>query len=99
MATYPIQLSVFHRVSNTVGCPTVGSARKAGVDACAKCSLALLAITASAIGDIEWHYNAISFLQQCHAGSKLLNYTHILVALVQLVHVKLANSRVMIYRM
>ena len=58
----------------------VRSARETWVNARAECRLALLAILTTTVCDVEWHDNAVSFLEKCDARTNIFYDTHVLVA-------------------
>jgi hypothetical protein len=59
---------------------TVCATRESGIDACAECRLAFLAVAASAVGDVERDHDAVTRLQERDSLSNVLNDAHILVS-------------------
>ena len=64
----------------THGDVAVGATGEAGVHSSAERRLALLAVAATPVGDVERHHDAVALFEQGHAGPNLVYYAHVLVA-------------------
>lgn len=61
---------------------TISTSSKAGVDAGAKGSSALLAVAAATVSDVEGHDDSVALLQQGDTLAELLDDAHVLMACV-----------------
>jgi hypothetical protein len=52
------------------------------IHACAECGSAFLAVPAAAVGDVEWHHDAVSFLEKRNAGPGLDYDAHVLMSYI-----------------
>lgn len=55
-------------------------ASEARVDTRAKSRLSFFAVPAAAIGNVEWHHDSITFLEETDTLAHLFDKTHVLVA-------------------
>jgi hypothetical protein len=53
---------------------------KSRVDSCAECSFAFFAVTATTVGDVERHDDAVTLFQECHTAPEFFDYAHVLMA-------------------
>ena len=53
---------------------------KSRVDACAKGSLAFLAIAAATVGDVERHDDTVALLKERNSAAEFFDYAHVFVA-------------------
>lgn len=69
------QAGIFNKPSSirTHGDITISTTGETWVDTCAECGLALLAVTASTVCNVERHHNSVTLLEKCAPCSNLLN--------------------------